>query len=171
MIQTKKVWIYGTLQPNSTTCTTLVKKLCFSIQGRGNTMVEETYMGVCKTLAQSCLHSTDDVHMPKAFMDKYLWALHFMYVYGEKFHPAWGEVAQSSTFFMLMVWICTQGWCAFCCSAQCWRFWISTHLWFTSWSAHCILAMLFVAFHICDVTPLWFTSDMNQNTTMHMQQT
>ena len=21
--------------------------------------------------------------------------------------------------------------------------------------------MLFVAFHICDVTPLWFTSDMN----------
>ena len=53
-------------------------------------MVEETYMGVCKILAQSCLHSTDDVHMPKAFMDKYLWALHFMFVYGDKFHPdAW----------------------------------------------------------------------------------
>ena len=63
----------------------------------------------------------------KAFMGKYLWALHFMYVYGEKFQPdAWAEMAQSSTFFMLMVWICTQGWCAFCCSAQCWRFWIST---------------------------------------------
>ena len=53
----------------------------------GNTMVEETYMGVCKTLAKSCLHSTDDVNMPKAFMDKYLWALHFMFVYGERFHP------------------------------------------------------------------------------------
>ena len=50
-------------------------------------MVEETYMGVCKTLAKSCLHSTDDVNMPKAFMEKYLWALHFMYVYGDEFHP------------------------------------------------------------------------------------
>ena len=24
---------------------------------KSNTMVEETYMGVCKTLAQSCMHS------------------------------------------------------------------------------------------------------------------
>ena len=54
---------------------------------RGNTMMEETYMGVCKTLAHSCLNSTDDLQMPRAFMDKYLWALHFMYVYGEKFQP------------------------------------------------------------------------------------
>ena len=65
----------------------LGEKAMFLNPRKGNTMVEETYMGVCKTLAQSCLHSTDDVNMPKAFMDKYLWALHFMYVYGEKFHP------------------------------------------------------------------------------------
>ena len=65
----------------------LGEKAMFLNPRRGNTMVDETYMGVCKTLAQSCLHSTDDVNMPKAFMDKYLWALHFMYVYGEKFHP------------------------------------------------------------------------------------
>ena len=65
----------------------LGQKAMFLNPRRGNTMVEETYMGVCKTLAQSCLHSTDDVNMPKAFMDKYLWALHFMYVYGEEFHP------------------------------------------------------------------------------------
>ena len=65
----------------------LGEKAMFLNPRRGNTMVEETYMGVCKTLAQSCLHSTDDVLVPKAFMDKYLWALHFMYVYGEKFHP------------------------------------------------------------------------------------
>ena len=83
-------------------------------------MMEETYMGVCKTLAHSCLNSTDDLQMPKAFIDKNLWALHFMYVYGEKFQPdLWGEVAQSSTFVMVMVWICTLGWCAVCCSAQC----------------------------------------------------
>ena len=50
-------------------------------------MIEETFMGVMKTLAQSCLHSTDDVNMPNVFIEKYLWALHFMYVYGEKFHP------------------------------------------------------------------------------------
>ena len=65
----------------------LGEKAMFLNPRRGNTMVEETYMGVCKTLAQSCLHSTDDVNMPNVFMEKYLWALHFMYVYGEKFHP------------------------------------------------------------------------------------
>ena len=65
----------------------LGEKAMFFNPRRGNTMVEETYMGVCKTLAKSCLHSTDDVNMPKAFMDKYLWALHFMFVYGGRFHP------------------------------------------------------------------------------------
>ena len=65
----------------------LGEKAMFLNPRKGNTMLEETYMGVCKTLAQSCLHGTDDVHMPKAFMDKHLWALHFMYVYGEEFQP------------------------------------------------------------------------------------
>ena len=53
--------------------------------GKGNTMLEETYMGVCKTLATSCLNSTDDHMMPKAFMEQYQWALRFMYVYGDAF--------------------------------------------------------------------------------------
>ena len=48
-------------------------------------MLEETYMGVCKTLAKSCMHSTVDHKMPQAFMQKYYWALHFIYVYGDKF--------------------------------------------------------------------------------------
>ena len=65
----------------------LGEKAMFLNPRKGNTMLEETYMGVCQTLAKSCLHSTDDVNMPKAFMDKYLWALHFMFVYGERFHP------------------------------------------------------------------------------------
>ena len=65
----------------------LGEKAMFLNPRKGNTMLEETYMGVCKTLAKSCMHSTDDVNMPKAFMDKYLWALHFMFVYGERFHP------------------------------------------------------------------------------------
>ena len=59
----------------------LGEKAMFLNPRKGNTMLEETYMGVCKTLAKSCLHSTNDVNMPKAFMDKYLWALHFMFVY------------------------------------------------------------------------------------------
>ena len=54
---------------------------------KGNTMLEETYMGVCKTLAKSCLNSTDDHNMPKFFMEKYHWALHFTYLYGERFVP------------------------------------------------------------------------------------
>ena len=53
------------------------KAMCLNPR-KGNTMVEETYMGVCKTLAKSCLHSTNDVNTPKAFMDKCLWALHFI---------------------------------------------------------------------------------------------
>ena len=65
----------------------LGEKAMFLNPRKGNTMVEETYMGVCKTLAKSCLNSTDDVNMPKAFMDKYICALHFMFVYGEEFHP------------------------------------------------------------------------------------
>ena len=48
-------------------------------------MLEETHMGVCKTLAKSCLNTTDDHHMPKAFMDKYYWALHFTYLCGDNF--------------------------------------------------------------------------------------
>ena len=65
----------------------LCEKAMFLNPRRGNTMMEETYMGVCKTMAHSCLNSTDDLHTPRAFMDKYVWALHFMYVYGEKFQP------------------------------------------------------------------------------------
>ena len=47
----------------------LGEKAMFLNPRKGNTMVEETYMGVCKTLAKSCLNSTDGVNMPKAFMD------------------------------------------------------------------------------------------------------
>ena len=67
------------------------KAMCLNPR-KGNTMVEETFMGVAKTIAKSCLNSTDDLNMPKAFMDKYLWALHFMYVDGDKFN---GDVAQA----------------------------------------------------------------------------
>lgn len=55
---------------------------------KGNTMVEETYMGVCKTLAKSCLNSTNDLLMPKAFMENCYWALHFIYWYGDKYKPS-----------------------------------------------------------------------------------
>ena len=65
----------------------LGEKAMFPNPRKGNTMVEDTDMGVCKTLAKSCLNFTDDVHMPKAFMDTYLWALHFVFVYGDTFHP------------------------------------------------------------------------------------
>ena len=62
----------------------------------GNTMVEETFMGVAKTIAKSCLNSTTDLNMPKAFMDKYLWALNLMYVYGGKFNVhTGGDIAQA----------------------------------------------------------------------------
>ena len=61
-------------------------KVMFLNPRHGNTMLEETFMGVCKTLSKPCLNSTDDVMMPKAFMEKYRWALHFMYVYGDKFN-------------------------------------------------------------------------------------
>ena len=33
-----------------------------------------------------------DLTMPKAFMDKYRWALHFMHQYGDKFNA---DVAQA----------------------------------------------------------------------------
>ena len=48
-------------------------------------MIEETDMGVCNALATSCLSSTDDHHMSKAFMDTYIWALHLTNRYGDKF--------------------------------------------------------------------------------------
>ena len=64
----------------------LGEKALFLNPRYGNTMLEEPFMGVCKTLAKSCLNSTDDVTMPKMFMEKYRWALHFMYSYGDKFN-------------------------------------------------------------------------------------
>ena len=71
----------------------LGEKAMFLNPRKGNTMVEETFMGVAKTIAKSCTNATDDLSMPKAFMDKYLWALHFMYTYGDKF--TWDD-AQSA---------------------------------------------------------------------------
>ena len=70
----------------------LGEKAMFLNPRKGNTMVEETSMGVAKTIAKSCLHDTDDLHMPNALVDKYLWAVHLMYAYGDKFN---GDMAQA----------------------------------------------------------------------------
>ena len=59
---------------------------------KGNTMVEDTFMGIAKTIARSCINANDDLNMPQTFMDKYIWALHFMYTNGDKFN--W-DVAQA----------------------------------------------------------------------------
>ena len=53
-----------------------------------NTMFAETYMGVCKTHAKSCLNSANDLLMPKAFMEKNNWALHLIYCYGDRYQPS-----------------------------------------------------------------------------------
>ena len=47
----------------------LGQKAMFLTPRKGKTMLEETFMGVCKTLAKSCLNSTDDHMMPKASME------------------------------------------------------------------------------------------------------
>lgn len=71
----------------------LGEKAKFLNPRKGNTMVEETFMGVAKLIAKSCTNGTDDLNMPKAFMDKYRWALHFMYTYGDKFIGDEGDEA------------------------------------------------------------------------------
>ena len=43
---------------------------------KGSTMVEDTFMGVAKTIARSCINAIDDLNMPKDVMDKCSWALH-----------------------------------------------------------------------------------------------
>ena len=70
----------------------LGEKAMFLNPRKGNTMAEDTFMGVAKTIAGSCINATDGLNMPKTYMDKYLWALYLMYTYGDKFT---GDEAQA----------------------------------------------------------------------------
>ena len=46
-------------------------------------MLDESYVGTCKQLAQSCVAATEEHAVPDSFIAKYGWDLHFLYVHGD----------------------------------------------------------------------------------------
>ena len=50
---------------------------------RGNTMLDEDFVGKMKDLVQSCAHGTESHLNPQKVMEKYGWAKHIMWLYGD----------------------------------------------------------------------------------------
>ena len=53
---------------------------------KGNCMVDEDFVGVCKEIVRSCAHGTASHKVPHSFVEKYRWGLHFLNRYGDVFH-------------------------------------------------------------------------------------
>ena len=52
---------------------------------RGNCMIDEDFVGVAKTIVQSCASGTAAHNVPSSFIDKYRWGLHMLNRYGDEF--------------------------------------------------------------------------------------
>jgi hypothetical protein len=50
---------------------------------RGNTMIDEHFVGVCKQVVASSTHGTEPHAVPTKFLEKYRWGLHILNKYGE----------------------------------------------------------------------------------------
>ena len=53
---------------------------------RGNTMIDEDYVGLLKHIVHSCAFGTDQNMVPTAVVDKVRWGEHFRAVYGNAYH-------------------------------------------------------------------------------------
>ena len=49
----------------------------------GNTMIDEDFVGICKSIVQSCAHGTESHLIPCSFIEKYMWGKHMQWVYGQ----------------------------------------------------------------------------------------
>jgi len=55
---------------------------------RGNTMMDEGFVGVIKEIVRACAHGTESHNVPRSVVYNYRWGLHFLSVYGDTFQPA-----------------------------------------------------------------------------------
>ena len=63
----------------------LGQKAIFLNPRKGNTMVDEDYVGFFKKNVQACAQGTPSASVSLACMDKYCWGLHFLNVYGNAY--------------------------------------------------------------------------------------
>ena len=52
---------------------------------KGYCLSDESYMKVCKHIAKSCVHGSDDQQVPTSFMQGYRWGLHLCFVHGNDY--------------------------------------------------------------------------------------
>ena len=63
----------------------LGQKAQYSHPRKGNTMVDEDYVGLIKTVVHSCVWGTDQNNAPLAVAEKIRWGQHFAAVFGNAF--------------------------------------------------------------------------------------
>ena len=73
----------------------LGQKAIFLNPRKGNTMVDEDYVGIFKKIVQACAQGTPSASVSLACMDKYCWGLHFLNVYGNAYSGQWTEFLPS----------------------------------------------------------------------------
>ena len=49
-----------------------------------NTMLDETFMGIVKDIVRACAHGNPCHKIHMSFLEKYRWALHFFFEYGDE---------------------------------------------------------------------------------------
>ena len=54
---------------------------------RGNTMIDESFVGVVKEIVRSCVHGTEPHKVPMSVMANYQWGLHFLATHGGQYNP------------------------------------------------------------------------------------
>ena len=60
-------------------------KCCYLHPRKGNTMIDEDYVGLMKKVVQSCVSATSQNAVPESVMEKVRWGQHFAAVYGAQF--------------------------------------------------------------------------------------
>ena len=52
---------------------------------KGNCMIDEDFVGVCKEIVRSCAHGTTSHKVPHSFCEKYRWGVYSLNRYGDVF--------------------------------------------------------------------------------------
>ena len=60
----------------------LGKRARFLNPRRGNTMVDEDFVGQCKDLVAACASGTEAHRVPEKFLERYNWGKHILLEYG-----------------------------------------------------------------------------------------
>ena len=62
----------------------LADRALFCNPRRGNTFIDESFVGDCKEIVRSAADGTSAHLVSERFLEKYVWGLHFIWTYGDE---------------------------------------------------------------------------------------